>query len=133
MELALKFGARRADERADQRYPYVFETAGVPQVWDLAFDSTGTFGKLIIVGMNAKPVEINTMDLVMRKITIVGQHIYDHPVDFRATLEAVSAGRLAPEQTVQGTFPVTEASAALAAAREVPGKAWIDFSTWRAW
>jgi len=132
MELAVKFGAKRADERADKRYPYVFETAGVSQVWDLAFDSTGTFGKLIVVGMNANPVEINTMDLVMRKITVVGQHIYDHPVDFRATLEAVSAGRLAPEQTVQGTFPVGAASAALAAAREVPGKAWIDFSTWRA-
>ena len=91
---------------------------------------TGTFGTLIVVGMNAKPVPINTMDLVMRKITIVGQHIYDHPVDFRETLASVSAGRLAQEQTVRGTFPVEDASAALAAAREVPAKAWIDFSSW---
>ncbi len=130
MELALKFGARRAEERGEQRYPFVFETAGVPAVWDTAFNATGTFGRLVVVGMSPKPVQINTMDLVMRKITIVGQHIYDHPQDFAATLESVDAGRLAPEQTVQASFPVEEAASALAAAREVPGKTWIDFSNW---
>ena len=63
-------------------------------------------------------------------LTIIGQHIYDHPVDFAATLASVDAGRLVPEQTVQASFPVEEAAAALAAVREVPGKTWIDFSGW---
>jgi 2-desacetyl-2-hydroxyethyl bacteriochlorophyllide A dehydrogenase len=131
MELALKFGARRADERDRGKYPFAFETAGVPQVWDLAISSLATFGKLVVIGMNAKPVQINTMDLVSRKITIVGQHIYDHPEDFQATLEAVTAGLLAPEQPVQKVFPVEQASDALAAVREIPGKTWIDFTSWR--
>jgi hypothetical protein len=63
--------------------------------------------------------------------TIVGQLIYDHPQDFAATLDAVNAGKLVPEQTVQGTFPVHDATAALASVREVPGKSWIDLTGWR--
>ena len=109
----------------------MFETAGVPQVWDMAFDSVANFGKLVMIGMNAKPVQFTTMDLVNRKMTIVGQHIYDHPQDFAATLAAVTDGSLAPEQTVQASFPVERAADALAAVREIPGKTWIDFSSWR--
>jgi Alcohol dehydrogenase GroES-like domain len=61
----------------------------------------------------------------------VGQLIYDHPVDLQATLAAVTAGQLTPEQVVQGTFPVEETAAALASVREIPGKSWIEFSSWR--
>lgn len=41
-------------------------------------------------------------------------------------------GQLAPEWTVQGTFAVEDAAAALASVREMPGKSWIEFSSWRA-
>jgi alcohol dehydrogenase/L-iditol 2-dehydrogenase len=85
----------------------------------------------VVIGFNDKPVELTTIDLVQRQITIVGQLIYDHPVDFQATLAAVAAGQLTPEQVVQGTFPVEETAAALASVREIPGKSWIEFSSWR--
>lgn len=130
LELALKFGAKRAEEHDGDRYPFVFETAGVPQVWQSAFDAVATFGKLVMIGMHPAPVQFSTLDLVNRKMTIVGQHIYDHPQDFAATLAAVTAGSLAPEQTVQASFPVERAADALAAVREIPGKTWIDFSGW---
>lgn len=130
LELALEHGAKRADERPGARYDVVFETAGVPQVWDAAVAAVAPFGRLVVIGMSDKPVTVTTMGLVSSKMTIVGQHIYDHPQDFRATLDAVTAGSLAPEQTVQRRFEVGEAAAALAAVREVPGKAWIDFSSW---
>jgi 2-desacetyl-2-hydroxyethyl bacteriochlorophyllide A dehydrogenase len=131
MELALKFGARRADERDGDLYPVVFETAGVPAVWDVALRSTAKTGLIVMIGFGNKPVEFSPLDLVQRQITIRGQLIYDHPQDFAATLERVTAGLLAPEQTVQGTFAVQDATAALASVREVPGKSWIEFSAWR--
>ncbi|HEY3263226.1 MAG TPA: alcohol dehydrogenase catalytic domain-containing protein [Pseudonocardiaceae bacterium] len=131
LELALKFGAKRAEEHDGDRYPFVFETAGVPQVWQTAFDSVANFGKLIMIGMHPAPLQFSSMDLVNRKMTIVGQHIYDHPQDFAATMAAVTDGSLAPEQSVQAGFPADEAAAALASVREVPGKTWIDFSNWR--
>src|SRR5207247_1318035 len=53
--LALSFGARRAGEHRGQRYPFVFETAGVPQVWDLAFNSADTFGLIVVIGFTQKP------------------------------------------------------------------------------
>jgi 2-desacetyl-2-hydroxyethyl bacteriochlorophyllide A dehydrogenase len=130
LELALKLGARRAEEHDGHAYPLVFETAGVPAVWETAYNAVARAGKLVVIGFNDKPVQLTTMDLVQRQITIVGQLIYDHPVDFQATLAAVTAGQLAPEQTVQATFPVEETAAALASVREIPGKSWIEFSSW---
>ena len=58
-----------------------------------------------------------------------GRHLYfRHPMtgDVPNT-----AGKLAPEQTAQGTFGVDDTEAALASVREIPGKSWIDFSPWR--
>jgi hypothetical protein len=43
-------------------------------------------------------------------------------------MEFPAGTRLALEQTVQGTFGVEDAAAALASVREVPGKSWIEFS-----
>jgi L-gulonate 5-dehydrogenase len=131
MELALKFGARRADERDEDQYPFVFETAGVPAVWDAALAAVAKTGNLILIGFHQKPVQFVPLDLVQRQITIVGQLIYDHPQDFAATLDAVNSGALVPEQTVQATFPVEETSAALASVREIPGKTWINLASWR--
>jgi 2-desacetyl-2-hydroxyethyl bacteriochlorophyllide A dehydrogenase len=131
LELAMKLGARPAEDHGRDTYPFVFETAGVPAVWEPAFNAVAKTGKLVVIGFNDQPAQFTTMDLVQRQVTIVGQLIYDHPVDFQATLAAVAAGQLAPEQTVQATFPVTETAAALAAVREIPGKSWIEFSSWR--
>jgi L-gulonate 5-dehydrogenase len=130
LELALKFGARRASERADSQYPFVFETAGVPAVWEPALAAVAKTGRLIVIGFHNKAVQLNTLDLVQRQITIVGQLIYDHPQDFAATLAAVDAGTLAPEQTVQASFPVEETAQALASVREIPGKTWINLTSW---
>ena len=127
----MKLGAKPAEEHDGDTYPLVFETAGVPAVWEAAFNAVARAGKLVVIGFNDKPAQLTTIDLVQRQITIVGQLIYDHPVDFQATLAAVTAGQLAPEQIVQGTFPVEETAAALASVREIPGKSWIEFSSWR--
>jgi D-arabinose 1-dehydrogenase-like Zn-dependent alcohol dehydrogenase len=131
LELALKSGARRAEEHDGDQDPLVFETAGVPAVWETANNAVAKAGKLVLIGFNDKPVH-TTIDLVQRQLTIVvGQLIYDHPQDFRATLAAVTAGELVPQQTVQATFPVQDTAAALASVREIPGKTWIEFSSWR--
>jgi threonine dehydrogenase-like Zn-dependent dehydrogenase len=129
--LAMKLGARPAEVHGADTYPFVFETAGVPAVCEPAYNAVAKTGKLVVVGFNDQPARFTTMDLVQRQVTIVGQLIYDHPVDFQATLAAVAAGQLAPEQTVQATGPVTATAAALAAVREIPGKSWIEFSSWR--
>lgn len=130
LDLALSLGAKGAAERGDDPYLYVFETAGVQAVWDYAMASLAPFGRLVVIGMNATPVQINTLDLVNRKITIVGQHIYDHPQDFAATMEAVTSGLLHPEQTVQKVYAIKDVADALASVRQVPGKTWLDLTSW---
>jgi threonine dehydrogenase-like Zn-dependent dehydrogenase len=107
LELVLSFGAKRAEEREGDRYPFVFETAGVTQVWNAAFNAVANFGMLVVVGMNPNPVQFTTLDLVNRKMTIVGQHIYDHPQDFQATLDSEPAGFCVPNRQWRRAFPRT--------------------------
>lgn len=132
LELAEKLGARRAAEYGGETYPFVFETAGVAAAWPQAWSSVAKAGTIVVIGLSPKPVEFTTLELGQRQITIRGQLIYDHPQDFAATLAAVSSGELAPERTVQASFAVEDTASALAAVREVPGKSWIDFTSWLA-
>ena len=69
----------------------------MPAFWESAYNAVAKTGKLVVIGFNDQPARFTTMDLVQRQITIVGQLIYDHPVDFQATLAAVATGQLAPE------------------------------------
>lgn len=131
LALAEKLGARKAEGVGGGRYRFVFETAGVPATWPIAWSAVAATGTIVVIGQHPKPVEFVTHELVQRQITIRGQLIYNHPGDFAATLDAVNTGLLAPERTVQACFPVERTAAALAAVREVPGKSWIDFASWR--
>ena len=125
---AEKLGARAAGAYDGAGYPFVFETSGAPQAWAGAFAAIATGGTLIEIGLSATPVSITTRELVQRQLTLRGALIYDHPGDFAATRDAVAAGELAPDLTVQAGFPVEEAASAFAHAREVPGKSWISFA-----
>jgi 2-desacetyl-2-hydroxyethyl bacteriochlorophyllide A dehydrogenase len=130
--LAEKLGARPAEEYEGDGYPFVFETAGVPPAWAPSLAAVRKTGTLVMVGFTNTPLEINTLDVVQRQLTLKGQLIYNHPDDFAATIASVSNGEFAPAGTVQAEFPVDDASAAFASARTVPGKSWLNFADWRA-
>jgi len=53
-----------------------------------------------------------------------GSLIYDHPDDFAATLAL--AGRVMPSRVLSACYPLDGAAAAFQAARQVPGKTWIQ-------
>jgi 2-desacetyl-2-hydroxyethyl bacteriochlorophyllide A dehydrogenase len=129
--LAEKLGARPAEEYEGDGYPFVFETAGVPAAWTPALEAVRKTGTLVMVGFTNTPVEINTLSIVQRQLTLKGQLIYNHPKDFAATIASICNGELAPASTVQAEFSVNDAPAAFASARTVPGKAWINFASWR--
>ena len=52
LELAMKLGARPAEEHDGDTYPLVFETAGVPAVWEPAYNAVAKTGKLVVIGFN---------------------------------------------------------------------------------
>ncbi len=61
---------------------------------------------------------------MQRQLTLRGSLIYDHPGDFAATLSL--AGQVAPSRVLSACYPLADAAAAFQAARQVPGKTWIQ-------
>lgn len=131
LALAESLGAHRAELDGQRQYPFVFETSGAAAVWDKAISSVTKGGLLTLVGFIRDTVQVTPVDLVRRQITVRGHLTYDHPADFAATLAAVRAGRLVAEQAVRAEYPATDAKAAFAAVRDVPGKTWINVAEWR--
>jgi threonine dehydrogenase-like Zn-dependent dehydrogenase len=61
--------------------------------------------------------------VVRHQLALRGSLIYDHPGDFAATLASAVA---APDRILRARFPLAEAPEAFQAARDVPGKTWIQ-------
>lgn len=127
--LAHRLGARPAEE-GPRRHPFVFETSGAPAAFPGALDAVGPAGVMILIGQSRAPAELTTRDLVQRQITLRGSLIYDHPRDFEDAVRDIARDEDRLRQVVQARFSPAEAGEAFAAARSVPGKSWIDFSTW---
>jgi alcohol dehydrogenase/L-iditol 2-dehydrogenase len=121
--LAADLGAQLAAETAGG-YDAVFETSGVPAALPEAVSRAGRGGVLLIIGQNSEPASLVTRTVVQRQLTLRGSLIYDHPDDFATTL--ARAGQVAPARVLGACYPLADAAAAFQAARQVPGKTWIQ-------
>lgn len=121
--LAADLGAQLAGETAGG-FDAVFETSGVPAALGEAVNRAGRGGVLLLIGQNSQPASLVTRTVVQRQLTLRGSLIYDHPDDFAATLAL--AGQVTPSRVLSACYPLADAAAAFQAARQVPGKTWIQ-------
>lgn len=128
LALARELGAE--DAAPSDTYPFVFNTTDAASAWELAVASTARRGTLAMIGIGVEPVRLSTRELVRRQLQIRGMLIYDHPHDFRATIDTVVDGALRPERVLQSASGPADAAAAFAQARAVPGKSWISLAAW---
>jgi alcohol dehydrogenase/L-iditol 2-dehydrogenase len=130
LALAEELGASSAESRPGHRYRYVFESSGVEPGFHDALEAADKTAVVSLIGQSTKPYPLVTQEVVQRQLTLRGALIYDHPVDFAHTRAALAESDLKPERVLQASAPPARAAAALSAAREVPGKSWIDLSDW---
>ena len=78
----------------------VFECAGAAPAVELAIQAVAIGGRVVLVGLAAKPVPVVPMRFVRRGLTLAASLIYDHPTDFERTIELVRAGHLHPSAVV---------------------------------
>ncbi|MFC5382098.1 zinc-dependent alcohol dehydrogenase [Aquipuribacter nitratireducens] len=124
-------GARAHDDT--RRYDVVLETAGAPGAVAGAVELAKPGGRVVLMGLPPRPVELPVSEVVRRGLVVLGSIIYDHPQDFRqavrlagaAEVRAVAAGLGA------GRSP-GEAALAFEQARSRPTKSWVDCSSWSA-
>lgn len=130
LALALELGASAAEGELDHRYRQVFETSGVEPGFRDAVRSADKTAVVTLIGQSTQPYSLVTQEVVQRQLTLRGALIYEHPTDFARTRQSLEGDSLAPERVLQANATATSADRALAAAREVPGKSWIDLRSW---
>jgi L-iditol 2-dehydrogenase len=141
LEAALRFGAAQtfvvpADETpqdvgariaAAWSPTVVFECAGAAPAVELAMHAVAIGGRVVLVGLAAKPVAVVPMRFVRRGLTLAASLIYDHPTDFQRTIELVRTGRVRPSGVVTHVRTLEHVDDALQlVASGQTGKALVD-------
>jgi alcohol dehydrogenase/L-iditol 2-dehydrogenase len=130
LELARRLGAAPAGGDPDETFRFVFEAAGAAAAVRTALDRAGPVATVVLVGLSGTPLPLTASQLVRRQLTLRGSLIYDHPADFPETIAALARRELDPARVVQPGFTPERAGEAFAGALQVPGKAWLDLSSW---
>jgi len=123
---AVALGARTDD--AGERVDLVIETTGSGAAATAAVDRLAPAGRMVVVGLGAEPLALDTRVLVRRGLTIIGSMTYDHPVDFAAAVAAVAEGRARPGAVLGDEYPLDRAADAFTAAATAADKVVIRCS-----
>lgn len=86
----------------------VFECSGSAQVTTLCVTAAPTGANVVILGLSGKPAEFTSLYTTRGGINIIGSMIYDHPADFRRTINLLKSGVLRPSQFITGRVPLTD-------------------------
>jgi threonine dehydrogenase-like Zn-dependent dehydrogenase len=103
-------GARIA---ADWSPLVAFECAGAAPAVELALHAVASGGRVVMIGLAARPVAVMPMRFVRRGLSLIGSLIYDHPVDFDQSIALVHAGRVHPGAVVTHVQGLEQAPATL--------------------
>ena len=107
----------------------VFEAAGSAAAAMSALRMVVNGGSVVLLGLSATAVDVVPLRFVRRGLSLIGSLIYDHPGDFRRTLDLVRQGHVQPSAHVSHVSCLAETASALdqiAAGR--PGKTVLDIA-----
>jgi L-iditol 2-dehydrogenase len=98
---------------ADWSPSVVFECAGAAPAVEMALNAVAIGGRIVVIGLAAKPVPVTPLRFVRRGLSLLGSLIYDHPTDFARAIELVSTGRVHPSALVTHVHDLEHASTAV--------------------
>jgi threonine dehydrogenase-like Zn-dependent dehydrogenase len=124
LAIARSLGARPV---RDEAHDLVFETSGSVGGTQQGLRSLGVGGTLVLIGIPHDDVPLSTASIVRGHATVMGSIIYDHPGDFRDTLDFITENSLTPSSIIRRTFSFSDSQAALSSAVSVAGKSWVKF------
>ncbi|WP_227411734.1 zinc-binding dehydrogenase [Cryobacterium sp. BB736] len=133
LERARRLGAdevlntRTGGEPEAEGFDVVIEASGAPGLLIACFGYCRTGGRVLAVGMSAKPLEFDPHAIVLREITLETTNALVTPVDIPDALEILASGNVASEMldSVRSLDAVPSALDELAAGT-VQGKILID-------
>jgi alcohol dehydrogenase/L-iditol 2-dehydrogenase len=123
VQFALGLGAE--PQAADERFELVVDTVGSPEAHAAAVDHAAVGGTVLVLGLDARPLELSSQTLVRRQLELRGSLTYDHPVDFRETIALVRGGVPELSRVVAHEYALADAQEAFDRGPLAPGKTWI--------
>ena len=109
----------------------VFETSGAPAAVSAAIALAGPGATVVLVGLGHQSATLDAARVVRQRLRIVGSLIYQHPTDFRSTIDLVTSGALRPGVVLRHAFPLEQSERAMRTAPTLPGKSWITVNSAR--
>lgn len=124
-ELAESIGAKKHHFDSVDSFDRIFETSGTALGLEAAISLSGPGAKVAVIGLGTEPAKVISMDIVRRRLSIVGSMIYDHPEDFSSIISNAPKGL---SRIIQGKYTLSEAQSAFQSAPQVPGKSWFSLT-----
>lgn len=122
-QFALGLGAER--EAMDERFDLVVDTVGSPESNRTAVGRAAVSATLLVLGLDARPLELTSQTLVRRQLEVRGSLTYDHPADFRETIALLERDSLDLDRIVTHEYSLDEVQEAFDRSPSAPGKAWV--------
>jgi threonine dehydrogenase-like Zn-dependent dehydrogenase len=126
LELASKIGALAA-EPGDARYSLVFETSGSEAGIRSSVGLVEPGGTIVMIGIPHTDIPIPIASVVRQQVRVMGSLIYDHPGDFKETIDLLAAHTVTPSVILRPPADFHAVSDAMAGASKVAGRSWISF------
>jgi len=126
-EARLAFAARlgaRVDS-GERQFDLVVDTVGSPAAHETAVARSSPGATILVLGLDDRPLGLTARTLVRRQLTLRGSLTYDHPIDFRHTIDLVASAQLDPGRIVGHEFALDDVQRAFDDAPHLPGKTWV--------
>ncbi|UWX53906.1 alcohol dehydrogenase catalytic domain-containing protein [Maribacter litopenaei] len=91
----------------------IFECAGAAATVSMAIENAPRGAEVVILGLAGEKASFQPLQLVREGIRIVPSLIYDHPSDFKKTLELIASKTIRPGQIISKYMPFSELQSAL--------------------
>ena len=84
----------------------VFECAGSSGAASMVAAAAPRGSEIVLVGLSEKPAQFTPLKIAREGITIVPSIIYQHPTDFRRTIELIRRKMISPSTIISGYYPL---------------------------
>ncbi|GAB4041315.1 zinc-dependent alcohol dehydrogenase [Spirosoma gilvum] len=78
----------------------VFECAGAAPAFTMAVEAAPRGANVVVAGLSDKPSALTEFSITRQGINIITSIIYQHPVDFRRTIQLIASGFLQPSRII---------------------------------
>ncbi|MFX0557839.1 zinc-dependent alcohol dehydrogenase [Maribacter sp. CXY002] len=103
---------------ADADVVSIFECAGAVTTVNMALENAPRGSEVILLGLSSGKATFQPLQVVREGIRILPSLIYDHPQDFKRTLELIVTNTIKPGRFISKYLPLSELQHALELASE---------------